>query len=182
MLATVITVILIGAALILCTIASIWFLIAVFKENVLWGLAVLFLPVAGLIFLILHWEDVRVPFLLNLVGCILMAIAIFGGLSITPSELLAGTTTSANQPEAPKDPSFSFTELKEKRNKKSREKELKKKTANRGYTGRSLTEVERELGPPQGKISKTDGSTYYYYSNLELISSDGITVTDEIHR
>lgn len=182
MLATVITVILIGAALILCAIASIWFLVVAFKENVLWGLAILFLPIAGLIFLIIYWEDVRLPFLLNLIGCILMAMAIFGGLSMTPRELLAGSTTSANQPEAPKEPSFSFTELKEKMTKKSREKEFKKKTANRGYTGRPLAEVERELGPPQGKISKTDGSTYYYYSNLELISSNGITVTDEIHR
>jgi len=52
--------------LISSAIAGIFFLLAAFRVGVLWGLAVFFLPFAGLLFLLFHWEEAKVPFLWNL--------------------------------------------------------------------------------------------------------------------
>ena len=59
----------------LALISGIWFLIATFKEGVLWGLACLFIPFASLIFLILHFDKVWAPFA---IGC-LASLLFFSG-------------------------------------------------------------------------------------------------------
>ena len=61
------------AALISITLIAIGFLIALFfgiklliiafRESVLWGLGSLFVPFVGLIFVIMHWEQTKKPFL-----------------------------------------------------------------------------------------------------------------------
>jgi hypothetical protein len=61
--------------LIVSVIAGIWFLIAAFSENILWGLGCMFVPFVSLFFLILHWNKAGKPFLVNLVGLALL----FGG-------------------------------------------------------------------------------------------------------
>ena len=67
---------------ILALIGGLWFLVAAFKESVLWGLAVFFLPFVGLIFLILHWDKAAKPFLVELLGA---------GLFIAGMVMLAST-------------------------------------------------------------------------------------------
>ena len=44
------------------------FLVAAFRKSLLWGLAVLFLPVVPLVFLIIEWERAKRPFFLELWG------------------------------------------------------------------------------------------------------------------
>lgn len=44
------------------------FLLAAFKTNVLWGLAVLLLPPAALLYLVLHWQDAKGAFKTQLIG------------------------------------------------------------------------------------------------------------------
>lgn len=64
-----------GFALLL--VGAIAFLIAAFRESVLWGLAVLFLPgIVSLIFLILHWDRAKDSFFLQLygIGAIFVAV------------------------------------------------------------------------------------------------------------
>lgn len=65
--------------LLLAIAGSIWMLILAFMDNILWGLAFLFLPSASLIFLILKWHntDVRKSFSLQLGGTL---ISLFGGI------------------------------------------------------------------------------------------------------
>jgi len=53
------------------------FLVAAFRENVLWGLAVFFLPVAALVFLVLHWPRAKNAFFLELWG---LGVVMLGAL------------------------------------------------------------------------------------------------------
>jgi hypothetical protein len=62
-----------GSALSL--IGGIWFMVAAFQESIVWGLACLFLPVAWLFFLFLHWGEAKQPFLLSLAGAVCVVIA-----------------------------------------------------------------------------------------------------------
>lgn len=57
-------------------------LITAFRESILWGLGYLFIPFVSLIFVIVHWEEAKDPFLKGLlcipfivVGLVLMPVA-----------------------------------------------------------------------------------------------------------
>ncbi len=74
-----------GALLVLvggliCFIGGIWFLIMAFSENILWGLACLFLPIVSFIFLILHWDKAGPPFFVQIVGWVF----VIAGVIISP--------------------------------------------------------------------------------------------------
>lgn len=75
MLATI-GVIAMWAGLLLLLVGGLFFLIAAFRESLLWGLGVLFLPIVPLIFLIVHWQRAKGPFFLQLygVGFVLLAV------------------------------------------------------------------------------------------------------------
>jgi hypothetical protein len=58
-------------------IGGFMFLIAAFRESVLWGLACLFVPIVPLFFLITHWHEAKKPFAIQLIGlAILILIAL----------------------------------------------------------------------------------------------------------
>jgi len=62
----------IGAGLVL--------LVKAFQTSVLWGLGYIFVPFVSLIFVILHWQDTKKPFLYLLAGAVVFAIgAALGG-------------------------------------------------------------------------------------------------------
>lgn len=52
-------------------------LIAAFKTSVLWGLGYLFVPFVSLIFVIVHWDVAKTPFLRGLIGIPFYAIGAF---------------------------------------------------------------------------------------------------------
>ncbi len=65
----------IGSALILIgfigsVIASIWLLIEAFGQGILWGLGIIFLPFVAFIFLIVHWDNAKRPFFLQLMSAL----------------------------------------------------------------------------------------------------------------
>jgi hypothetical protein len=62
--------------IILLLLGHLFFIIAAFRESILWGLAVLFLPIVPLIFLIVHWGRAKGPFFMELWGVVLMLIGI----------------------------------------------------------------------------------------------------------
>ncbi len=64
----------------LAVIGSFWLLFTAFEESAWWGLACLIIPVAPLIFVPLHWKRAGTPFLVTLVGSIIVygTIAMFG--------------------------------------------------------------------------------------------------------
>jgi len=59
----------------LSVVGGLWLLITAFQESVGWGVACLLLPIVGLIFVFLHWEDAKKPFLVGLAGNLLLLAA-----------------------------------------------------------------------------------------------------------
>ena len=72
-----------GIGLLIFVIGGFWFLFVVFIEGVMWGLACIFLPFVSLIFLFMHWDRAKQPFLLQLAGSVSMVIgALIAGGSV----------------------------------------------------------------------------------------------------
>ena len=57
-------------------VCGIVIVIKAFKVSAGWGLAVLFLPFAGLVFVINHWQDTKNPFLGGLAASLLMLLGV----------------------------------------------------------------------------------------------------------
>ena len=68
--------------LLLFIIGGIGFLIATFKQSILWGLCCIFIPPASFLFLILHWPEAKNPFFLQLVGLAIIVFASYMGADI----------------------------------------------------------------------------------------------------
>jgi hypothetical protein len=60
-------------------------LIAAFKESVLWGVGYIFVPLVGLVFVILHWDKAGQGFLISLAGAGAMLLGtVLGGAPVLP--------------------------------------------------------------------------------------------------
>jgi hypothetical protein len=62
---------LLPAGICLAALSAIWFVAVAFRRHVAWGLAVLFVPFANLIFLCYKWRIAKRPFFCGCLGCIL---------------------------------------------------------------------------------------------------------------
>ncbi|MGI0116782.1 hypothetical protein [Zooshikella sp. RANM57] len=51
-------------------------LIKAFQTSILWGLGSLFIPLVGLIFIILHWQITKEPFLRSLLAIPLIIVGV----------------------------------------------------------------------------------------------------------
>ena len=58
------------------------FLIAAFRESILWGLGCILLSPVSLVFLFLHWPEAKNPFFLQLVGLGLVFLAASSGAEL----------------------------------------------------------------------------------------------------
>ncbi|MET4729440.1 thiol:disulfide interchange protein [Lysobacter enzymogenes] len=63
----------------ICFGAGLWLLVLAFQESVWWGLGSLLLSPVMLVFVILHWNKAKVPFLINLGG---LALVIVGAVML----------------------------------------------------------------------------------------------------
>ncbi|HEU0036975.1 MAG TPA: hypothetical protein VFQ53_40470 [Kofleriaceae bacterium] len=54
--------------LVLILLGGLFFVIAAFRESILWGLGVLFVPFVSLVFLVLNWSRAKNSFFLQLYG------------------------------------------------------------------------------------------------------------------
>ncbi|MEO8702579.1 MAG: hypothetical protein ABI867_21220 [Kofleriaceae bacterium] len=54
--------------LLLMLVGGLFFIIAAFRESILWGLGVIFLPFVPLVFLVLNWQRAKGPFFMQLYG------------------------------------------------------------------------------------------------------------------
>jgi hypothetical protein len=61
-------IILLGLAVLVALAGSIWLIVLAFQRRVLWGLAVLFIPLANLVFTVIDWPNAKRPFLLSLLS------------------------------------------------------------------------------------------------------------------
>ncbi|HZV37059.1 MAG TPA: hypothetical protein VFB72_20955 [Verrucomicrobiae bacterium] len=83
----IIGLVLLGIGGITAFVGGIIFLIAAFRESLLWGLACLLIPFVSLIFLVLHWAEAKKGFFIQLVGLALIVIGVLigGHGSLPPS-------------------------------------------------------------------------------------------------
>ena len=58
-------------------VGGIWMLIEVFKSGILWFIGCLFISPLSLLWLILHWEDGKSPFFLQLGGGAICIVGVF---------------------------------------------------------------------------------------------------------
>jgi len=59
---------------IIMLIYGIIILIKAFKEHILWGLGYIFIPFCALVFVIMHWDKCKKPFLMSLLGVVIYGI------------------------------------------------------------------------------------------------------------
>ena len=76
----VLGVVLLIIGLVTAVVGNIWYIVAAFMVSVWWGLGVFFVPMVELIFLFLHWEDAKKPFLTSLIG----GLIALGGMLLLP--------------------------------------------------------------------------------------------------
>ncbi len=78
--------------LVLSLVGGVMFLVAAFRVSVTWGLLVLFVPFANLVFLVKYWAEAKKSFFVNAAGCAALVLA-FGALAT--SAVRAGGTAIA---------------------------------------------------------------------------------------
>ena len=64
--------------LIIFVIGGLGLLIAAFKTHILWGIGIILIAPAALVFTVLHWGVAKNPFLLQLVGFVIIFISTSG--------------------------------------------------------------------------------------------------------
>ena len=67
-----------GCAIII--IGAIGFLIAAFRNSILWGLGFLLFSPISIVFLILYWQQAKNPFFLQLIG---LGVVFLGSMTIS---------------------------------------------------------------------------------------------------
>ena len=66
---------------ILALAGGIGILIAAFRESIAWGIGCILLPIVSLIFVVMHWDETKKPFLLKVAGIVLL---VAGGAMADP--------------------------------------------------------------------------------------------------
>jgi hypothetical protein len=176
-------------------IGGILFVIAAFRTSIPWGLAVLFIPFAGLVFLFKYWPMAKRPFSIQLLGLALMLVGMLGGLrqgaamgaddplmgalmrmarqqAEGPSETIRFETISPLQAAAPDEEPGPILDV-------TGDTGTEALTADnpRALVGRSLDEVRALLGRPRGEMRR-GRDICYLYAGFTLFSRDGRRVTD----
>jgi len=82
-----VSVLILYAGIGIVVIGGIGLLIAAFKTSLPWGLAVLVVGPAAIAYLILHWQDGKGPFKLQVFGLIIIAVFVY-----SDREMLAGNS------------------------------------------------------------------------------------------
>jgi hypothetical protein len=66
---------LMGLGGLLTLVSTIWLLVLGFKEHVLWGVAIFFVPGAGLVYGVMRWGKAQEALILGVVGAMMMLAA-----------------------------------------------------------------------------------------------------------
>ncbi len=71
------TIAMMGVIGIISVISFIWVVVIAFKEDVIWGLGCLFIPLIIIVFGIMHWDKCKKPFLVYVVTSIILGVMYF---------------------------------------------------------------------------------------------------------
>jgi len=86
-------------------IGAVGLLVSAFRTSVLWGLAVLFIAPAAIIYLVVHWQDAKNPFKVQVFGLLVMAVVAYMSSGIS-SVAFSGTNFSGKAFSAPEGSGF----------------------------------------------------------------------------
>ena len=179
-------------------VGTIMFLVAAFRQSVLWGLAVLFLPFANIVFLIKYWYEAKKAFFIQLIGVGISIIGIIVGAAVG-ARTITSTIKSGDIPicsefgikqpdkktvktitkQSPVQQSHII--IPSQKSKRVAKKPVASKSGDStkdNFVGMNMEEAKRMLGKPMG-IIESGGKMIYRYKNIELVSEDGITVTSQ---
>ncbi|NQT92791.1 MAG: hypothetical protein HQ559_08520 [Lentisphaerae bacterium] len=157
-----------------CMVGAGMIIIAAFRESVGWGIGVLLFQPAAFIFVLLHWDEAKKGFLVQLAGvCVFVAAwgmvfaqgkqALDDAFETFSLEQIAGgmQTGSSGGDGDGIDPDGEETA----------------DTENE-YVGMSVKDVVKLLGRPEGSGQSGD-TVILVYREFELVSTDGVTVTSQ---
>lgn len=179
-------IVLYGAGSVLLMIGQIWLVVRAFQATLGWGLAVLLLPFANVVFTIKHWAFGRRPFMVSMGGLLL----ILGGLAMAMTaayEARSGNgkvrvSTRAHRAEqrAQARPSA------EPRNNREQVAVMLADAgidpANpRTFQGRTLDQMTEALGKPSATMKAGSTTTYIFHNCFEVESSDGGKTVSGVH-
>jgi hypothetical protein len=91
-------VVLLAMAGVLSLVGAVMFAVAAFRVSVVWGLLVLFVPFAGLVFLVKYWAQAKRGFLVSLAGsavAVLGFVIVSAGIAATAKAQLAAFAAEA---------------------------------------------------------------------------------------
>ncbi|OPZ26662.1 MAG: hypothetical protein BWZ02_01930 [Lentisphaerae bacterium ADurb.BinA184] len=176
-----------GVGLLIGLAGGVMMVVAAFRVHVLWGLAVLLVPFAGLVFVVACWKKAKGGFLVQVAGGALLAAAVASGISMGMGNRLApllaegraqlerarsggrplwrgqGSEAPPATPDTPP-PEPDYPPVPE-----------------GVFIGLTLAEARELLGEPP-IMSKAEGVIRYTYPqrHVELVSEDGQVVSRQI--
>ena len=165
-------------------VGGIMLIIAAFRVSVVWGLCVLFLGPAGLVFLIMHWDDAKKAFGVQLLG-LLLFVASFGmtmskGASVM--EPLLQKLVDSGLPEAQLEvlqkmaPELQVPEPSTAQPAQPVQPVRVGDKEPKDFVGATLAEAREKLGRPKGEM-KSGGEICLLYDRFTVFSADGQTVS-----
>ncbi len=113
----ILSIILLSLAAFFLLAGYVWLIVAAFRVSLPWGLLVLFVPIMPLMFLIVHWEAARRPFLCGLAGLVALVPAVamnWDDIRQRKNQLVADVLVAHDQKPPAKDKDLSAAVLEKK--------------------------------------------------------------------
>ena len=163
---SVLVLVCLAVGVIVCIAGALWLIIEAFRTHVAWGLLCLLLPPVQLVFLIVNWTVAWRPFLLGLLGSV---VIVLGGIAAN-TESKDGVVVPAAIA------SLVAIETFEAETDQSDGAENEDAGPTRPAPGTSAADVRATWGKPAGHI-KSGGELILIYPEFTVVCGDGETVS-----
>lgn len=175
-----------GIGFLVSLAANVWLIVRAFCVGVGWGLAVLFLPIANLVFVFVHWPVARKPFLLGLTGLaaamVAVGLGLAGGVGVAKNTIING---SGMKPAA----GAEFREAAEAPGPLSDRDRIAGMLEDAGidpanpatFKGRTIPQMIEALGKPSATMKAGPDVTYIFLNCFEIVSEDGGKTVSSAH-
>ena len=150
---TAFAIVLIVVGILAALVGGTMMLVAAFRQSVWWGLAYLFVPLASLVFLFIHWAEARKGFWINLAGVALLVGGLFSAAPVR--DMIAGKSSfewlvpAANGKAAPKDLTAQIQEARD---------HIEQMEARFAQTGAAITKQYQELNARRTALRPGDSA------------------------
>jgi hypothetical protein len=163
---------------------SIWLIVKAFQESVGWGIAVLLVPFANLVFAIKHWGVAKKPFLLSLVGGLLSLVIVAAPFVLVGFAASKSFPVSIGVQNA--QAIGGVREAKEPATDRDRVADMLLNIGidpenPRTFVGRTIPEMTEALGAPSATMKLGREHTYIFYNCFEVVSADGGKTVSAVH-